>query len=69
MGPRVACVATECDWKDRRKLAPRAGLEPTTYRLTADRSTAELPGNDNYVNRYSQAAARMDIANIARMAN
>ena len=25
-------------------MAPRVGLEPTTNRLTADRSTAELPG-------------------------
>lgn len=26
--------------------APRVGLEPTTYRLTADRSTIELTGNE-----------------------
>ena len=26
-------------------LAPRIGFEPTTYRLTAERSTTELPGN------------------------
>jgi hypothetical protein len=26
-------------------LAPRAGLEPATFRLTAERSTIELPGN------------------------
>ncbi len=26
-------------------LAPRAGFEPATYRLTAGCSTAELPGN------------------------
>ncbi len=26
-------------------MAPRVGLEPTTNRLTADRSTTELPGN------------------------
>lgn len=26
--------------------APRAGFEPATYRLTADRSTIELPGNN-----------------------
>ena len=26
-------------------MAPRVGFEPTTYRLTADRSTAELSGN------------------------
>ncbi len=27
--------------------APRAGFEPATYRLTADRSTIELPGIDS----------------------
>jgi hypothetical protein len=27
------------------KLAPRRGLEPRTFRLTAGRSTIELPGN------------------------
>ena len=27
------------------RLAPRVGFEPTTNRLTADRSTTELPGN------------------------
>ena len=26
-------------------LAPRAGLEPATFRLTAERSTIELPGS------------------------
>ena len=26
-------------------LAPRVGFEPTTFRLTAERSTIELPGN------------------------
>ena len=26
-------------------MAPRVGLEPTTFRLTAERSTVELPGN------------------------
>ena len=26
-------------------MAPREGLEPTTFRLTAERSTVELPGN------------------------
>ena len=26
-------------------LAPRVGFEPTTYRLTVECSTAELPGN------------------------
>ncbi len=29
----------------RQKLAPRVGLEPTTYRLTAECSTIELPWN------------------------
>ena len=27
------------------KLAPWAGVEPATFRLTVERSTAELPGN------------------------
>lgn len=27
-------------------LAPRVGFEPTTYRLTVECSTAELPGNN-----------------------
>ena len=26
-------------------MAPRAGIEPATFRLTVERSTAELPGN------------------------
>ncbi len=29
------------------RLAPRAGFEPAANRLTADRSTTELPRNDN----------------------
>ena len=28
-----------------KRMAPRAGLEPATFRLTAERSTVELPGN------------------------
>src|SRR5471032_1403185 len=27
------------------KMAPWAGIEPATFRLTVERSTAELPGN------------------------
>jgi hypothetical protein len=27
------------------EVAPRAGFEPATNRLTAERSTTELPGN------------------------
>ena len=27
-------------------MAPEVGIEPTTNRLTADRSTAELPRNN-----------------------
>ncbi len=30
----------------RKEMAPRAGFEPATNRLTAGCSTAELPGND-----------------------
>jgi hypothetical protein len=29
----------------RKRMAPRAGLEPATFRLTAERSTIELPGS------------------------
>ena len=29
-------------------MAPRVGLEPTTYRLTAGRSTIELSGNKSF---------------------
>ena len=35
-------------------LAPRAGLEPATKRLTAAHSTIELPGNE-----YFRAIARI----------
>ena len=31
-------------------MAPRVGLEPTTYRLTAGRSTIELSGNKSFLN-------------------
>ncbi len=30
----------------KKEMAPRAGFEPATNRLTAGCSTAELPGND-----------------------
>ncbi len=30
-------------------LAPRAGIEPATFRLTVERSTAELPGNNTAI--------------------
>jgi SAM-dependent methyltransferase len=32
-------------WKEREGMAPRVGFEPTTFRLTAERSTVELPGS------------------------
>src|ERR1044072_5930413 len=32
-------------------LAPRAGFEPATNRLTAERSTTELPGNGRKIGR------------------
>jgi hypothetical protein len=32
-------------------LAPRAGLEPATFRLTAERSTIELPGSRPYMDK------------------
>jgi hypothetical protein len=33
-----------------KELAPRRGLEPLTFRLTAERSTIELPGNRGSIN-------------------
>ena len=33
-------------------MAPRVGLEPTTYRLTAGRSTIELSGNKSLLHYY-----------------
>ena len=32
-------------WRCAERLAPWAGIEPATFRLTVERSTAELPGN------------------------
>src|SRR3954465_14911216 len=40
-----ASLRTETDTAERRHLAPRAGFEPATNRLTAGCSTTELPGN------------------------
>ena len=34
--------------REMRRMAARAGIEPATNRLTADRSTAELPGNSEF---------------------
>ena len=36
----VICIVVRVEY-----LAPRAGLEPATKRLTAAHSTVELPGN------------------------
>gem|GEM_PF-4953200 len=36
-------------------MAPGVGIEPTTNRLTGDRSTAELPRNVYFINRGSLA--------------
>jgi hypothetical protein len=41
--------------KDKQKLAPEVGLEPTTNRLTADRSTTELLRNCLKVKRKPKA--------------
>jgi|CZCB01.1.fsa_nt_gi hypothetical protein len=38
-------VALPLSYRPRMKMAPRAGFEPATYRLTAGRSTVELPRN------------------------
>jgi hypothetical protein len=42
--------------------APRVGLEPTTYRLTADRSTIELTGNLLVFSGFWPAASRVGVA-------
>ena len=39
------------------KMAPRVGFEPTTLRLTAECSTAELSRNTSYINIYKFSAA------------
>jgi hypothetical protein len=44
-------------------MAPRAGFEPATNRLTAGCSTAELPGN----NGSGQAQARLPITKLRRL--
>ena len=50
----ILTIGAKCERRNERKkgvtvnksvMAPRVGFEPTTYRLTADRSTAELSGN------------------------
>ena len=48
---RLALPALGIDALDRpsvTKMAPRVGFEPTTNRLTAGCSTAELPRNDGH---------------------
>src|SRR5713226_10012266 len=45
-------------------LAPRAGFEPATNRLTAGCSTAELPGNA--ADRVSRTAVRLQSVNLGR---
>ena len=42
---RAACKPNDPAVRRGRKEAPRLGLEPRTYRLTAGRSTIELSGN------------------------
>ena len=42
---------TSTDAGERLRMAPRAGFEPATNRLTAERSTTELPGNGRKVGR------------------
>src|SRR3954462_11644701 len=46
-------------------MAPRAGFEPATIRLTVERSTTELPGSSlsarrAYSRRFSGSARRLD---------
>jgi hypothetical protein len=51
--------------KTLKDLAPRAGFEPATNRLTAGCSTAELPGNDGTCSRasaYNKAALALKAA-------
>jgi hypothetical protein len=42
---RPNAAVLECHLSDGKGLAPWAGVEPATFRLTVERSTAELPGN------------------------
>ena len=42
---RPNAAALKCHCIGRKRLAPWAGIEPATFRLTVERSTAELPGN------------------------
>src|SRR5438105_4882190 len=44
-------------FKSLKRLAPRRGLEPLTFRLTAERSTIELPGKTIILQSYTVAAA------------
>ena len=49
------------------RLAPRQGFEPRTYRLTADRSTVELPRNNPFSVEEEPAIRNMADAAQARM--
>ena len=40
-----ACKPSEGSFQGARRMAPAVGFEPTTNRLTADRSTTELRWN------------------------
>ena len=46
-GKRVQAYSSECrqNHLSSEEVAPRAGFEPATCRLTVECSTAELPGN------------------------
>jgi hypothetical protein len=50
------------------KMAPRAGIEPATFRLTVERSTAELPRNKPVLTHraYNKAAIALQSMNAGR---
>src|SRR5436190_23106559 len=43
------CCRTKMSFIRQKRLAPWGGIEPATFRLTVERSTAELPGNAGIV--------------------
>ncbi|SRR5579871_526387 len=54
--PSLRSYGIVCERLRKTRLAPRAGFEPATNRLTAGCSTTELPGNGTRVTAYNRAA-------------
>ena len=50
-------------------LAPRVGFEPTTYRLTAGRSTIELSGNHQARHPASRCSEPLQDTFVSRFVN